>query len=148
MRCVVRRAAKAASPCIPNLHNRHRRLLRASTRLPFSSELQATSALDTASEAVVTEALERVTAGHTTVVIAHRLSTVRGGRRSISSLAYHAVSTHHVALLAPDAWPQVQRADRIGVVVRGKLVEVGTHDELLRKGGVYAALVSQQGLAR
>lgn len=76
---------------------------------------QATSALDTASEAVVTEALERVTAGHTTVVIAHRLSTV-------------------------------QRADRIGVVVRGKLVEVGTHEELMLKGGVYAALVAQQGV--
>jgi ATP-binding cassette subfamily B protein/subfamily B ATP-binding cassette protein MsbA len=68
---------------------------------------EPTSALDTQTEAVVLEALERLRAGRTTFVIAHRLSTVRG-------------------------------ADRVAVLEAGALVELGTHEALLRAGGLYA----------
>jgi len=75
---------------------------------------EATSALDAKSEAAVSEALERVAKGRTTVVIAHRLGTVR-------------------------------RAHRVGVLIDGKLVECGTHEELIQKrGGMYAELVKTQ----
>ena len=74
---------------------------------------EATSALDAASEAVVQEALDRLQAQRTTVVIAHRLSTVR-------------------------------HADLICVLQRGTIVEQGTHEALLDKGGAYEALVRRQ----
>jgi ABC-type methionine transport system ATPase subunit len=74
---------------------------------------EATSALDAESEHLVQAALDRTTVGRTSLIIAHRLSTVRG-------------------------------ADRICVVMKGKVVESGTHDELLSRGGEYAALVSRQ----
>jgi ATP-binding cassette subfamily B protein len=70
---------------------------------------EATSSLDPGTELLVEEALERLMAGRTVVVIAHRLSTA-------------------------------ERADRVGVVDAGGLVELGTHDELLVAGGRYAAL--------
>ncbi len=70
---------------------------------------EATSALDTKSEALVREALERLMIGRTTLVIAHRLTTV-------------------------------QDADQIAVLDRGHVVEIGTHDELIAKGGKYAEL--------
>ncbi len=74
---------------------------------------EATSALDAKSEAFVQEALERLAEGRTTLVIAHRLSTVR-------------------------------KADQIIVMDRGRVVEQGTHDELLAQGGAYARLHALQ----
>ncbi|PWD97623.1 ABC transporter ATP-binding protein [Marinilabilia rubra] len=70
---------------------------------------EATSALDTESEKLVQEALEKLMANRTSIVIAHRLSTVRN-------------------------------ADRIHVFQDGEIVETGTHDELVEKGGVYQKL--------
>lgn len=67
---------------------------------------EATSSLDTESERLVQEALQRLMEGRTTFVVAHRLSTI-------------------------------QRADRILVLDKGKLIEQGTHAELLERKGLY-----------
>ncbi|MAT05381.1 MAG: ABC transporter [Acidimicrobiaceae bacterium] len=72
---------------------------------------EATSSLDPGTEALVERAFERLTEGRTTIVVAHRLSTV-------------------------------QRADRIAVVDRGRLAELGTHDELVARQGHYATLAA------
>jgi len=74
---------------------------------------EATSALDSASEQVVQEALDRLMANRTTLVVAHRLSTV-------------------------------VNADRICVIDAGRVVESGTHAELLARAGRYADLFSTQ----
>jgi ATP-binding cassette subfamily B protein len=74
---------------------------------------EATSHLDSASEAAVQEGLERLLPGRTSLVIAHRLSTV-------------------------------QRADLVLVMERGRIVERGTHDELVALGGAYSRLHSLQ----
>ena len=77
---------------------------------------EATSALDAASEAETQRALEALMRGRTTLVIAHRLSTV-------------------------------QRADAIAVMERGRVVQCGTHEELLRdETGRYYQLVNSQRL--
>jgi len=76
---------------------------------------EATSALDTESEALVQAALDRLMKGRATLMIAHRLSTVR-------------------------------HADRIHVIEAGRIVESGSHAQLVRKGGLYARLARQQSL--
>lgn len=74
---------------------------------------EATSALDTVTEARIQEAFDELARGRTTLVIAHRLSTVRG-------------------------------ADKIAFIDHEGIREMGTHDELMRKNGEYAALCKAQ----
>jgi len=74
---------------------------------------EATSHLDAVNEQVVQEALAGLARARTTIVIAHRLSTVRA-------------------------------ADQIVVLDEGRVVEQGRHDDLLRRRGLYARLVSRQ----
>ena len=74
---------------------------------------EATSALDAASERLVQSALDGLAEGRTTLVIAHRLATVR-------------------------------QADKIVVIEAGRVVEEGTHDALMARGGTYAQLVRLQ----
>lgn len=74
---------------------------------------EATSALDAQSEQVVQDALDKLSGGRTTLVIAHRLSTVRN-------------------------------ADKIIVMDRGEVVEEGTHQDLLDRGGAYSDLYRLQ----
>lgn len=74
---------------------------------------EATSHLDSESEALIQEALKRVMAGRTNIVIAHRLSTILA-------------------------------ADQILVLDRGKLIEQGTHEELIASKGLYAHLYETQ----
>ncbi|MET4722334.1 subfamily B ATP-binding cassette protein HlyB/CyaB [Bradyrhizobium japonicum] len=75
---------------------------------------EATSALDYESERIIHENMKEIARGRTVLIIAHRLSTVRG-------------------------------ADRIFTLERGRLVEDGTHDALIKTGGRYAALHRLQG---
>jgi subfamily B ATP-binding cassette protein MsbA len=74
---------------------------------------EATSNLDTESERLIEDALGKLLVGRTTLIIAHRLSTVR-------------------------------RADRLVVIDHGRIVETGSHSELLELGGLYARLYQRQ----
>ena len=76
---------------------------------------EATSALDSVTEAKIQKTFEKLSVGRTTIVIAHRLSTVRN-------------------------------ADRIAVIDNGKIIELGSHKELMIKNGAYAELVRTQDL--
>ncbi|KAJ7542537.1 hypothetical protein O6H91_10G110600 [Diphasiastrum complanatum] len=80
---------------------------------------EATSALDTGSEHAVQEALDRIMVERTTVVVAHRLSTI-------------------------------QNAELIAVVQSGKVIEIGTHEELIAKGenGAYNSLIKIQAAGK
>ncbi len=93
---------------------------------------EATSALDSESERLVAEALQAASAGRTCIIIAHRLST--GAASRCVDLPFHPD-------LTPHALHAVRRANRIGVMSGGKLVEVGTHEELLALRGAYWRLV-------
>ncbi len=74
---------------------------------------EATASVDTVTEQLIQKALERLLAGRTAIVIAHRLSTVR-------------------------------RADQVIVIDEGRIVERGTHTELLAHEGRYHALYTSQ----
>jgi ATP-binding cassette, subfamily B, bacterial MsbA len=74
---------------------------------------EATSSLDTESERLIEDALSKLLVSRTTLIIAHRLSTVR-------------------------------RADRLVVIDHGRIVEEGTHGDLLELGGLYARLYQRQ----
>jgi len=76
---------------------------------------EATSALDSVTEARIQQTFDKLAQGRTTIIIAHRLSTVR-------------------------------HADRIAVVEDGRIVELGSHEELLAKNGAYASLYRTQEL--
>ena len=74
---------------------------------------EATSALDSESERLIQIAIEKATQNRTTLVIAHRLATVK-------------------------------KANRIVVFDQGRIVEIGTHDELIQQGGIYSTLAELQ----
>jgi ATP-binding cassette, subfamily B, bacterial len=74
---------------------------------------EATSALDAESERAVQSAVDRLAEGRTTIVVAHRLATVK-------------------------------RANRIVVFEAGKIAAIGTHDDLVAQGGLYARLARLQ----
>ena len=74
---------------------------------------EATSSLDSISESYIQDAFNKLMKGKTTIVIAHRLSTV-------------------------------QKMDRIVVLDKGKIVEEGTHKELLAREGFYSRLWNHQ----
>ncbi|HEU5012011.1 MAG TPA: ABC transporter ATP-binding protein [Roseiflexaceae bacterium] len=101
-----------------NLSVGQRQLLAFSRAVAFNPEVllildEATSSVDTETEALIQEALERLLHGRTSIVIAHRLSTIR-----------------HV--------------DRIIVLHKGRVVEDGSHEELLEKRGYYHRLYQMQ----
>ncbi len=77
---------------------------------------EATSALDSVTEAAIQASLEKLSRGRTTIVVAHRLATVRG-------------------------------ADHIAVIDKEGVSEYGTHQELMEKNGLYAALWNTQKLS-
>ena len=74
---------------------------------------EATSALDNTTEILIQQSLDELCKGRTTIVVAHRLSTVKN-------------------------------ADEIAVIDNGEITEQGTHEELMKKGGMYACLYTQQ----
>ena len=78
---------------------------------------EALSSVDAENEAIIQKALDRLMLGRTTLILAHRLSSVIG-------------------------------ADRILVVDHGRIVESGTHEQLIRQDGVYRRLMGAQASER
>ena len=74
---------------------------------------EATSALDNATEILIQSALDELSRGRTTIVVAHRLSTIKN-------------------------------ADEIAVISDGRILEKGTHDELIQNDKLYMQLYEQQ----
>ncbi|MGI9219643.1 MAG: ABC transporter ATP-binding protein, partial [Woeseiaceae bacterium] len=100
-----------------NLSQGQRQLLAFARVLASDPEIlvldEATASIDTETEILIQDALERLTADRTAIIIAHRLQTV-------------------------------QDADRVLVLDRGEIAELGTHDELVAADGLYATLHSLQ----
>jgi ATP-binding cassette subfamily B protein len=95
-----------------------KQLLAFARALAFNPEIllvldEATSSVDTETEALIQDALARLMKGRTSIIIAHRLSTIRN-------------------------------VDRIIVLHKGRVVEQGTHEELLAKAGIYRNLYELQ----
>jgi len=78
---------------------------------------EATSSVDVETEKLIHEAMDQIMENRTTIIIAHRLSTVK-------------------------------KADKIVVMEDGRVVEVGTHEELLKNNGLYGRLISIQNMSR
>jgi len=77
---------------------------------------EATSSVDTYSEQLIQKATEKITEGRTSIIIAHRLATIK-------------------------------KADKIIVMDSGRIMEIGSHKELLKKGGYYSNLYEAQFLS-
>jgi ATP-binding cassette, subfamily B, multidrug efflux pump len=100
-----------------NLSQGQRQLLAFARVLAADPEIlildEATASIDTETELLIQDALRKLTAGRTSILIAHRLQTI-------------------------------QEADRVLVLHHGELIEIGTHEELLEKKGLYYTLHTLQ----
>jgi ATP-binding cassette subfamily B protein len=100
-----------------NLSHGQRQLLAVARALVYNPPVlvldEATSSVDPETEGLLQDALDRLLVDRTSVIVAHRFSTI-------------------------------QRADRVLVLLRGRLIEEGPHDRLLRQGGAYATLYRLQ----
>ena len=100
-----------------NLSHGQRQLLAFARVLAMDPEIlildEATASIDTETELIIQDALAKVTSGRTSIIIAHRLQTIR-------------------------------EANRIVVLSNGELREIGTHEELMARGGLYKTLYELQ----
>lgn len=100
-----------------NLSVGQRQLIAFARALAFDPAIlildEATSSVDTETEILIQKALKRLLAGRTSIIVAHRLSTIKG-------------------------------ADKIVVMHKGQIREIGAHSELLKRGGIYYRLYQLQ----